>query len=407
MDSIKVSIITPSFNQALFLEDCIRSVLSQSYPNIEYIIIDGGSSDGSLEIIKKYEDQLAYWISEPDKGQSEAINKGFRKATGDVIAWLNSDDMYFPDAVATAVRVFNQNPELTLFYGDCVFIDDSGCFLRYFTEVEDFNLDRLLNFSDFIMQPTTFFSRSQLIKVSFLDEGLEYTMDWDLWCKLARVGPVHYERKLIAANRDYRQTKTNTGGIRRLGEIQRLNSRHKTRSWPHALIGYTAAEINYQCSKNDWWVAKNLGKYLAFGLACFSPAAVLYARRHEKNKNLYGLKPHSFEIPRGYAEIHFPVVESIIIRLVFLKTDARDVLKVNGEVIPSDSISIVHDQSHEKLYKISIFIENRSITGELKSVSIEWIYFEKANLKDPIGPKIKFRSDQISEIDDLKYIFIK
>jgi glycosyltransferase involved in cell wall biosynthesis len=235
----KVSIVTPSYNQGQFLEQTIQSVLSQDYPNIEYIIIDGGSTDESREIIERYADQIDYWVSEPDKGQSDAINKGFRKATGEIIAWLNSDDVYLPGAVSTAVEQFRKNRELTLFYGDCVFIGERGEFLRYFDECEEYNRFRLLNCSDFIMQPTTFFRRAAAEAVGFLDESLHWAMDWDLWCKLVvSGGQVHFEPTLIAANRDYGETKTNVGGGRRIVEIHRVVKRHRTSLYPHAILSY-------------------------------------------------------------------------------------------------------------------------------------------------------------------------
>lgn len=112
-----VSIITPSFNQAQFLEEAILSVFNQDYPHVEYIIIDGGSTDGSIDIIRKYERRLKYWVSEPDSGQSEAINKGWNKSTGDIIAWLNSDDTYCPGALRAVAEVFEKNPETLLVHG--------------------------------------------------------------------------------------------------------------------------------------------------------------------------------------------------------------------------------------------------------------------------------------------------
>ncbi|HRY21099.1 MAG TPA: glycosyltransferase family 2 protein, partial [Flexilinea sp.] len=118
-----VSIVTPSFNQAEFLERTIQSVLSQDYPNLEYIIIDGGSTDGSVEIIRKYENRLAYWVSEKDKGQTNAINKGFNRAKGEIFAWLNSDDIYEPGAIQAAVEALMSDPSLGFVYGDCNFID--------------------------------------------------------------------------------------------------------------------------------------------------------------------------------------------------------------------------------------------------------------------------------------------
>src|SRR5262249_10367158 len=113
-----VSIITPSFNQSKYLEQTIRSVLDQNYPALEYIIIDGASRDGSLEITRKYSDKLAYWTSEKDSGQAEAINKGFARATGDIVAWLNSDDCYLPGTISAAVKVFEENPDVVLVYAN-------------------------------------------------------------------------------------------------------------------------------------------------------------------------------------------------------------------------------------------------------------------------------------------------
>ncbi|MEZ5010012.1 MAG: glycosyltransferase family 2 protein [Chitinophagales bacterium] len=115
---MKISIITPSYNQAEFLEDTITSVLHQNYPNLQYIIIDGGSSDGSVEIIKKYENQIDYWISEKDSGQTHAINKGFSKVTGDIICWLNSDDIYFDYTLSAVANYFNENPDIDILWGD-------------------------------------------------------------------------------------------------------------------------------------------------------------------------------------------------------------------------------------------------------------------------------------------------
>src|SRR5512138_1788368 len=127
-----VSIITPSFNQAAFLETTIRSVLDQDYPSLEYFIVDGGSKDGSLEIIQRYAHRLAGWVSEPDRGQTDAINKGFGMAHGEILAWLNSDDVYQPGAVAEAATFLQQNPEVGLVYGDATYIDENGRTIGHF-----------------------------------------------------------------------------------------------------------------------------------------------------------------------------------------------------------------------------------------------------------------------------------
>ncbi|MCX6036383.1 MAG: glycosyltransferase family 2 protein, partial [Chloroflexi bacterium] len=127
-----VSIVTPSYNQARFLEFTIHSVLEQDYPNIEYILVDGGSTDGSVDILQRYADRFAWWVSENDRGQTDAINKGFARAKGDILAWLNSDDTYEPHAVAEAVEFLRGRPEVGLVYGDTNFIDENGCVVGRF-----------------------------------------------------------------------------------------------------------------------------------------------------------------------------------------------------------------------------------------------------------------------------------
>ena len=121
-----VSILTPSFNQAPYLEETIQSVLLQDHPRLEYIIVDGGSTDGSIEVIKKYEHKLAWWVSEKDKGQTDAINKGFARASGEILAWINSDDTYEPGAVSAAVKYLQEHPNVGMVYGDCNFINEAG-----------------------------------------------------------------------------------------------------------------------------------------------------------------------------------------------------------------------------------------------------------------------------------------
>jgi len=123
---LKVSIVTPSYNQAVFLGNTILSVIGQNYPDLEYFIIDGGSTDGSIEVIQQFSEYVTGWISEPDSGQAEAVNKGFRKANGDIVGWLNSDDMYAPGAISEVVTFFSENPEVGMVYGNAVSFDQDG-----------------------------------------------------------------------------------------------------------------------------------------------------------------------------------------------------------------------------------------------------------------------------------------
>ncbi len=186
-----VSIVTPSFNQAQFLRLTIESVLSQDYPKIEYIIIDGASSDGSVEIIKVYENRVSYWESIPDKGQTDAINKGFAKAKGKYLAWLNSDDVYHPGAVAEAVSYLETHPEVGLVYGDCDFIDASDQKIGQFPAAQT-GLARLRRGYVHIPQQATFFRADLWKKVGPLDPSFYFAMDYDLWVRLAGQAPLVY-----------------------------------------------------------------------------------------------------------------------------------------------------------------------------------------------------------------------
>ena len=192
-----VSIITPSYNQVRFLEETILSVLAQDYPRIEYIIIDGGSTDGSVQIIQHYAERLAGWVSERDKGQTEALNKGFARATGEIFAWLNSDDTYLPGAVSEAVNFLTAHPEAGMVYGDANLIDEHGEVIGQFPARQT-DLRRMLRGSVHIPQQTAFFRARLWQQVGPLDLSFYFAMDYDLWVRLAKVAPLIYEPRLWA-----------------------------------------------------------------------------------------------------------------------------------------------------------------------------------------------------------------
>jgi glycosyltransferase involved in cell wall biosynthesis len=183
----RISIITPSFNQGNFLEQTIQSVLSQNYPDLEYIVVDGGSTDGSVDIIKKYENKLAYCVSEKDKGQSEAINKGFRRASGEIIAWLNSDDCYLPGTLERVADFFSSHPAVDLVYGDLLLMDSSGKTLGI-RKVVPYNYTLALYGLSTVPQPSAFFRRRALDAVGLLDEELHYQMDTEFFLRFGKKG---------------------------------------------------------------------------------------------------------------------------------------------------------------------------------------------------------------------------
>ena len=186
MDLPFISVVTPSYNQARFLEETLTSVRTQDYPRTEHIVIDGGSTDGSVDIIRRHAPHLSYWVSEPDRGQSHAINKGFAQAHGDVLAYLNSDDTYLPGALHKVGEVFAQYPDVDLVYGDYVYTDVGGQPLRRRHVFASISYESLL-YHDYLGQPAVFFRRSLFERVGPLDESLHYCMDWDLFLRMWRV----------------------------------------------------------------------------------------------------------------------------------------------------------------------------------------------------------------------------
>jgi glycosyltransferase involved in cell wall biosynthesis len=219
-----VSIITPSYNQARFLEATIQSVLNQSYPNIEYILIDGGSDDGSVELIKKYADKLAYWVSEPDKGQTEAINKGFAQAKGEVMAWLNSDDTYAPDAVSKAMEYLQTHPEIGLVYGDTNFIDEQDRVMGLFPARQTSHA-RIRRGYVHIPQQSAFWRGDLWRQVGPLDPSFYFAMDYDLWVRLSAVSEIKYVPGVWANFRLHGESKTISEDERCWPEMVRIHRR--------------------------------------------------------------------------------------------------------------------------------------------------------------------------------------
>jgi len=200
-----VAIVTPSYNQAPYLEQTIQSVLGQDYPRIEYLVIDGGPTDGSVEIIKKYADRLAYWVSEKDSGQAEAINKGFARAKGDILGWLNSDDYYFLNTISVAVRCFEQNPDVVMVYGDMMAVDGNGKTINIL-KYKQLTLEDLLCFQ-IIGQPSVFFRRTAFEKVGPVEPTFHFMLDHHLWIRLARQGRILHVPQVWSAARYHAEAK--------------------------------------------------------------------------------------------------------------------------------------------------------------------------------------------------------
>jgi glycosyltransferase involved in cell wall biosynthesis len=221
----KISVVTPSYNQGQFIEETIRSVLLQGYPNLEFIIIDGGSTDNTIEIIRKYEPWLAYWVSEPDRGQSHAINKGIKRATGETVLWLNSDDLVLPGAFITAAKKFLEHPETGLVIGQARIINTMGKITGELRSQFSSWEELATNPRNSVRQISTFFSRNLFKELGFIDETLHIAMDTELLVRFTRFYKPVIIDEYLTAFRTHPQAKTSSQLIKGYLETDRVRPR--------------------------------------------------------------------------------------------------------------------------------------------------------------------------------------
>ena len=239
MTPLRVSVVMPSYNHARYLRDAIDSVLAQDYGALELIVIDGGSQDESVEILKSYGGRLSF-VSARDRGQADAINRGFARASGDILCWLNSDDMFVPGVIPRVVWAFEDHPHVDFVYGRGWNIFESG-------DIEDagvmtLDLWRLIHQRNFIQQPSCFFRRSLIDRVGPVDENLHYVMDWDLWIRFAAYRGLYVD-DFWSYNRVHRENKTQSGHFRRWAEIRRMVRRYTDARWPPVISLYLLEAI--------------------------------------------------------------------------------------------------------------------------------------------------------------------
>ncbi|MBW3623242.1 MAG: glycosyltransferase [Armatimonadetes bacterium] len=227
---MRLSIVTPSYNQGPYIERTIQSVLDQAYPDLEYWVMDGGSTDSTVEILRRYEDRLQ-WISEKDKGQGDAVNKGFQRATGDILGWLNSDDTYTPEAFRTVMEYFEAHPEINFVCGACQMIDEEDRVL-YVKQDCAFNLRRLVRMGvSNVVQPTVFFRRELLEKAGAVDISYRHGMDYELWCRMGPHIRAHYFTQPLANWRYQADSKTCSQRHISIEEGKLIRSRYLQSKW--------------------------------------------------------------------------------------------------------------------------------------------------------------------------------
>jgi glycosyltransferase involved in cell wall biosynthesis len=239
------AIIIPNYNQSRFLHSALESLRHQSAP-FTLAVMDGGSTDNFREVIEGYSDIIAFLRSAPDEGQAAAIKEGKEAISGDIVAWLNADDYYFPGALDKVAACFERYPEVDVVYGDAVHVTEDGSFLSYFPAIQEFNAEDLTR-SCFICQPACFVRRSAYQKVGGIDPTLRYTMDWDLWCRLSHSGAkFYYLRNLLTAVRYYPGTKTLSGDTRRYREIWRIERQYGHRRLPWSWAGFYFFDLSFK-----------------------------------------------------------------------------------------------------------------------------------------------------------------
>lgn len=222
----RITIVTPSYQQAAFLERTIGSVLDQQYPNLEFMVFDGGSTDGSVDIIQRYADRLAYWCSEPDQGQAAAINKGLRRATGEIVGWLNSDDTLAPGALHFIAAEYNRRPEVDLLYGHTCLIDAQDRVVRRLCAVPTTAVELVRYNMNVWSQPGTTWRRQLHERIGYLDESLHYGMDCDFWIRAALHGKVHFTPRHLANLRGHPGTKSERCQVKLQVEYAQVHARY-------------------------------------------------------------------------------------------------------------------------------------------------------------------------------------
>jgi glycosyltransferase involved in cell wall biosynthesis len=299
---LNFSLVIPNLNHSHFLSFALESLRYQSVP-FHLAIMDGGSTDNLSEVLRKYADITAYSRSAADEGQSAAIHEGFERVTGEIVSWLNADDYYFPGALDRVAACFEADPNLDVVYGDAIHVTADGFFLSYFPSVQEFSAGDLAR-NDFICQPACFVRRSAYERVGGVDQSLMYTMDWDLWCRLAHAGTkFHYLHEPLAAVRYHPGTKTLSGNWKRYLEIWRIEREYGRRILPFTWLGFYLFDLRFK--ENKTLPEKFIISFFNVVTQIKTRLAAIQGLRDQTNRTLYGFHRDAAAVA-GKCTIHLP-----------------------------------------------------------------------------------------------------
>ena len=328
------AIVIPNLNQSHFLSTALESLRYQTAA-FNLAVMDGGSTDCFHSVVKRYSDIITFLRSGRDRGQTAAIKAGKESVTGDIVAWLNADDYYFPETLHKVTKCFQTNPDVDVVYGDAIHVSPEGLFLSYFPAIQEFDRKDLTR-NCFICQPACFVRRDAYERAGGLDQTLHYTMDWDLWCRLSNSGAkFFYLQDVLAAVRYYPGTKTLSGDLRRYKEIWTIEKKYGLRHFPRSWAGAYLFDLGFRESKS------------LFEKSAF---VVLKTLRRLKRKILLGENRASIKIKTNYGFypldtlvddlgiIHLPWYDQRRWRKLRLKVHPQTVnyqVEINGCIRPS------------------------------------------------------------------------
>ena len=353
------SIVIPNFNQSHFLTFALESLRYQSAP-FRLAVMDGGSTDNFNKVVEEYSDIITYLRSAPDEGQAAAIRDGKGKVSGDIVAWLNADDYYYPGALDRVAACFEKDSELDVVYGNAIHVTPEGFFLSYFPPIQEFNA-KDLTWTCFICQPACFVRRSAYEMVGGIDPTLQYTMDWDLWCRLSLAGAkFKYIHEALAAVRYYPETKTLSGGKRRYKEIYRIERKYGKKVLPLSCLGSYYYGLTFKRKKTK---AEQMSLHLLSLLRRFKKR--VFKMRDSRNgacETNYGF--HRWEpVVEGRGIIHLPWYDKRKWCKLYLRVNPvnnKYRIRINGE--PCNYVS--SEQG-------CLVVEVPALSGPYRKISIE------------------------------------